>query len=85
MLEPIPGFDETTVALRGTGTVTADDYRTVLMPAIERAYNAVYPLHTGTLHNFFYKLYLSLVGAGVFCLSALGLVSFIKKYTASGV
>ena len=37
MLEPIPGFDETTVALRGTGTVTADDYRAVLVPALERA------------------------------------------------
>ncbi|HEX5579862.1 MAG TPA: STAS/SEC14 domain-containing protein [Candidatus Limnocylindria bacterium] len=37
MLELIPGFDETTIALRGRGTVTADDYRTVLMPAVERA------------------------------------------------
>ena len=37
MLEPIPGFDDNTVALRGVGTVTADDYRTVFAPAVAAA------------------------------------------------
>ena len=37
MLEPIEGYPDSTVALRGTGTVTADDYRDVLIPAITRA------------------------------------------------
>lgn len=37
MFEPIDGFGDGTVAMRGVGTVTADDYRTVLMPAVEGA------------------------------------------------
>jgi hypothetical protein len=37
MLELIGGFPDTTVAVRGVGTVTADDYREVLAPAIDRA------------------------------------------------
>lgn len=37
MLEPIDGFPESVVAVRGTGTVTGDDYRDVLVPAIARA------------------------------------------------
>lgn len=37
MLTLIDGFADDVVAVRGTGTVTADDYRTVLTPAIERA------------------------------------------------
>jgi SpoIIAA-like len=37
MLEPIDGYPESTVALRGVGTVTADDYRDVLVPAVTRA------------------------------------------------
>jgi hypothetical protein len=37
MFEPIEGFADTVVAVRGTGLVSADDYRTVLAPAIERA------------------------------------------------
>jgi len=37
MFETIEGFGDDVVALRGTGTVTGDDYRTVLAPAIERA------------------------------------------------
>jgi hypothetical protein len=37
MFEPIEGFAEHVVAIRATGLVTADDYRTVLAPAIARA------------------------------------------------
>jgi hypothetical protein len=37
MFEPIDGFAEGTVAVRATGTVTGDDYRDVLVPAIEAA------------------------------------------------
>ena len=37
MLEPIAGFKDEVVALRGTGTVSADDYRTVLAPAVSKA------------------------------------------------
>jgi len=37
MLEPIEGFPEDVVAVRGVGLVTADDYRDVLAPAIARA------------------------------------------------
>ena len=37
MFETIEGFGDDVVALRGTGTVTGDDYRTVLAPAVERA------------------------------------------------
>jgi hypothetical protein len=37
MLQQIDGYPETTVALRGVGTVTSDDYRDVLVPAIARA------------------------------------------------
>jgi SpoIIAA-like len=37
VLEPIDGYPESTVALRGFGTVTADDYREVLIPAVSRA------------------------------------------------
>lgn len=47
-------------------------------PAIERAYNAAYPLHTGKTGSLLYKLFLTLVGIGVFCLGLFGLVSFIK-------
>jgi SpoIIAA-like len=37
MLELIEGYPESTVAVRGTGTVTADDYRDILIPAVDRA------------------------------------------------
>lgn len=37
MFELIEGFDETTVAVRGVGLISAADYRTVLAPAVERA------------------------------------------------
>jgi SpoIIAA-like len=37
MLELMEGFPESVVAVRGTGTVTGDDYRDVLIPAVNRA------------------------------------------------
>ena len=37
MFEPIEGFADQVVAVRGTGLVTAGDYRTVLEPLIARA------------------------------------------------
>ena len=37
MFERIDGFADNVVAVRGTGHVTAEDYRTVLTPEIERA------------------------------------------------
>ena len=37
MLTPIEGFADSVVAVRGTGLVSADDYRAVLSPAISRA------------------------------------------------
>jgi hypothetical protein len=37
MLQQIDGYPESTVALRGVGTVTSDDYRDVLIPALNRA------------------------------------------------
>ena len=37
MLTPMDGFADNVVAVRGTGLVTADDYREVLTPAISRA------------------------------------------------
>jgi len=48
-------------------------------PMIERVYNAGYPLHTGKTGSLMYKLFLSLCGIGVACLSSFGLVSFIKS------
>lgn len=50
------------------------------LPAIEQAYNTAYPLHTGTLGNFWYKCFLTLVGLGVTMLSVLGIFSFIRRY-----
>ena len=37
MLELIDGFPDEVIAVRGTGTVTGDDYREVLVPAIAAA------------------------------------------------
>lgn len=48
-------------------------------PAIEKAYNAGYPLHTGKTGSLLYKLFLTLVGIAVFCLSFMGFTSFIKS------
>lgn len=47
-------------------------------PLIERLVNAGYPLHTGNTGSLLYKLWLSLVGLGVFLLSTMGFTSFIK-------
>ncbi len=40
MFQPLSGFPDGTVALRGTGTVTLDDYREILIPAVKRATSA---------------------------------------------
>ena len=37
MLELIDGYPDEVVAVRGSGTVTADDYRDILIPAVRRA------------------------------------------------
>jgi hypothetical protein len=37
MLERMSGFPPEVVAVRGTGRITGDDYRAVLLPAIEEA------------------------------------------------
>lgn len=49
-------------------------------PLLERAYNALYPLHTGKMNSLLYKLWLTLVGLGVFALAGMGLYSFVRKY-----
>jgi hypothetical protein len=37
MIELLKGFPDNVVAVRGTGTITRDDYDTVLIPAVEKA------------------------------------------------
>jgi hypothetical protein len=37
MFELLDGYPDSVVAVRGTGRVTAEDYRTVLDPSISRA------------------------------------------------
>ena len=49
-------------------------------PAIERAYNALYPLHTGRLDAFWYRCLLTLVGLGLALLGTMGLLGFIRRY-----
>jgi uncharacterized iron-regulated membrane protein len=53
-------------------------YDATALPAVERAYNAMYPLHTGKLENLAYKLLLTLSGSLVALLSVIGLTSFLK-------
>lgn len=53
-------------------------YDATALPLIERAYNAVYPLHTGKLESPVYKILLTISGLLVALLSSLGLVSFLK-------
>lgn len=48
-------------------------------PLIERIYNTGYPLHTGKINSFLYKIFLTLCGLGIACLSIFGLTSFIKS------
>lgn len=50
------------------------------LPAVERVYNSAYPLHTGRMDELWYRVLLTLVGAGVFLLSLAGLTSFIKQF-----
>lgn len=50
----------------------------------ERIYNMAYPLHTGKAGSYFYKIFLTLSGIGVFLLAMLAVISFIKKYIRSG-
>jgi uncharacterized iron-regulated membrane protein len=54
-------------------------YDATTLPLVERAYNVVYPLHTGKLESFVYKLLLTVSGILVALLSTVGLVSFIKS------
>ncbi|MDR0780278.1 MAG: PepSY domain-containing protein [Pseudomonadales bacterium] len=51
------------------------------LPLRERVYNTALPLHTGRLGQRWYQVALTLSGVGILLLSALGLVSFIKRYT----
>lgn len=50
----------------------------VSLPAVERAYHAAYPLHTGKLESLPYKLFLTLSGLLVAALASLGLVCFVR-------
>jgi len=49
------------------------------LPAIERAYNAAYPLHTGRLDALPYKLLLTASGLGLAGASLFGLLGFIRR------
>jgi len=48
------------------------------LPLVERAYYAVYPLHTGKLESLPYKIFLTLSGLAVATLATLGLVCFVR-------
>lgn len=49
-------------------------------PAIERAYNALYPLHTGRVDAFWYKCLLTLIGLGLTLMGFMGMLAFIRRY-----
>jgi uncharacterized iron-regulated membrane protein len=49
------------------------------LPAIERAFNAAYPLHTGRL-NLPYGLLLTASGLGLVLASAFGLLAFVGRF-----
>ena len=53
-------------------------YDATALPLIERTYNTIYPLHTGKLGSFAYKLLLTVSGLLVALLSTLGLTSFLQ-------
>lgn len=53
-------------------------YDATALPLIERAYNVVYPLHTGKLESLAYRMLLTISGLIVALLSTLGLTSFLK-------
>jgi len=48
-------------------------------PAVERAVNAGYPLHTARAGSLLYKLFMTVCGTGAALLSGLGLASFVKS------
>ncbi len=50
----------------------------VTLPAVERAWHAAYPLHTGKLESLPYKLFLTLSGMLVATLASLGLLCFVR-------
>ena len=54
------------------------------LPALERAYNAVYPLHTGRLDQLWYKLLLSLAGVLAALLGCMGILAFVQRWTRQG-
>jgi uncharacterized iron-regulated membrane protein len=58
-------------------------YDATALPSIERAYNAVYPLHTGKLDSLTYRILLTISGLLVALLSTLGLTSFLKGKLSS--
>jgi uncharacterized iron-regulated membrane protein len=58
-------------------------YDATVLPLIERAYNLVYPLHTGKLESLMYKIVLTISGLLVALLSTLGLTSFLTGKLSS--
>lgn len=50
------------------------------LPLAERAYNAVYPLHTGDTGSLVYRVLLTVLGLGLFLLSGAGLYSFTRRF-----
>lgn len=54
------------------------------LPAVERAYNAITPLHTGKLDQLWYKILLTLSGLCIFTISCFGLFSFAKSFKSKG-
>ncbi len=55
------------------------------LPALERAYNAAYPLHTGKTGSLLYKWLMTVSGLLVAFLAGLGLVAFIRQFSQRGV
>jgi uncharacterized iron-regulated membrane protein len=52
------------------------------LPALERTFNAAYPLHTGRL-NLPYRLLLTASGLGLILASAFGLLGFLRRFRTS--
>jgi uncharacterized iron-regulated membrane protein len=50
------------------------------LPAIERAYNAAYPLHTARLDALPYRLLLTASGIGLIAASLFGLLGFVRRF-----
>jgi uncharacterized iron-regulated membrane protein len=51
------------------------------LPAVERAMNAVYPLHTGRLDSLPYSLLLTASGLGLIAASVFGLTGFTRRFS----